>query len=359
MASSTAESSQAQYSAWQTSGGAAEQGIQQQSVPHRDSTDPHHTGYVQPLDSLATGGTGTITSSISSRRESHVSKSTHEKLLRWSTRVIAFLNNLTQDPNGQMTVAGQPKKAAMPISAFAKPKALAFVFRKSYGFLGVGVLNEVGFITKKLVHPDGRVSWSAPYFLCGRGYSVGLTLGRLQTGYCLALLNDEAVDRCLARDLKFGASLKFFVDMDGAYIRPVRIDSTNETDNVLDDGHGGLMAKYFRLEAMMVDCTFNWARTYPFRRLNDSVYGTVVSEDEVLGGTLAGPAEFEGVIDLLNRLSAAGDPRARKPRGKGTPFNDRSFSGRDRSFSGRDGNFSGFQSSANASASSLGIPSSG
>jgi len=165
------------------------------------------------------------------------------------------------------------------------------------------------------------VSWSAPYFLRGRGFSIGLTLGRLQTGYCLALLNEEAVERSLKRDVKVGAQFRFFVDMDGAYIRPVRIDSTNETDNVIDDGHGGLIAKYFRLEAMMVDVTLNWARILPYKKFNDDVYGSDVTQEDVLGGEMEGPAEFDGVIDLLNRLSAAGDKKAqRKTKAKSTPF---------------------------------------
>lgn len=290
----------------------------------------HPSMYLPNYDSLVQEVSA---QNISGRRSSVVSKMTHEKLLRWSTRVIAFLNNLTQDPSGQMGQSGQPRKVAMPISAFAKPKALAFVFRKSYGIGIGGVLNEVGFITRKLVHPDGHISWSPPYFLTGRGYSVGLSIGRLTTGYCLALLNEEAVQRCLTRKVKFGAQFRFFVDMDGAYVRPVRIDSTNETDNVIDDGQGGLIAKYFRLEAMMVDLTFNWARNIPFRKLNEAVYGPDVAQDEVLGGTVPGPPEFDGVLDLLSRLSAAGDTKsARKIRGRNAQLShDRSTGGRERS----------------------------
>ncbi len=323
---------------------------EREGVPDEGHSHRHSQAAYLPSYNSLVGTEGSIQTELSDGRTcglegcpkvarvSRVSRVTHERLLRWSTRVIAFLNNLTLDPTGQVTHTGQPKKVAMPISAFAKPKALAFVFRKAYGFLGVGVLTEIGFITKKLVHPDGSVSWSAPYFLRSRGYSVGLTIGRLQSGYCLALLNDEAVERILAPEVKFGANFRFFVDMDGAYVRPVRIDSTNETDNVLEDGHGGLIAKYFRLEAMMIDVTFTWAKNFSYRRLNDAVYGAEVSEDEVMGGTVSPPAEFEGVIDLLNRLSAAGDV---KRRGKG-PHVDRSFSNRgNRSLSaGRDRSYS-------------------
>lgn len=313
---------------------------EREGVPDEGHSHRHSQAAYLPSYSSLVGTEGSLQSELSDGRPGcpKVSRAAHERLLRWSTRVITFLNNLTLDPTGQVTLTGQPKQAAMPISAFAKPKALAFVFRKSYGFLGVGVLTEIGFITKKLVHPDGSMSWSAPYFLRSRGYSVGLTIGRLQSGYCLALLNDEAVDRILASEVKFGANFRFFVDMDGAYVRPVRIDSTNETDNVIEDGHGGMIAKYFRLDAMMIDVTFTWAKNFSYQRLNDAVYGAEMSADEVMGGTVCPPAEFEGVIDLLNRLSAAGDA---KRRGKGTHV-DRSFSNRgNRTFSaGRDRSYS-------------------
>lgn len=287
--------------------------------------------FLPQSDSLVGG----VTPDLSSRTSS-VSRNTHEKLLRWSTRVIAFLNNLTHDPSEHKSQSVQAKKAAMPLSAFAKPKALAFVFRKSYGFGFFGVLNEVGFITRKLEHEDGSVSWSAPYFLTGRGYSVGLTIGRLGTGYCLALLTNEAVERCLMGEMKFGAQVRFFIDMDGAYVRPVRMDSTNETDNVIDDGHGGLFAKYFRLEAMMVTMVFSWASNVPYRKLNDSTYWPGVPQDKVLGGEVPCPAEFGGVIDLLTRLSVAGDAQIHmRARGRKKPMGpDRSMSGRDRSTSG-------------------------
>lgn len=305
-------------------------------VPHRttpyDCDQSPENSFLPRYDSLAMGDAPGMSSG-----ESTLSKFTHEKLLRWSTRVIAFLNNLTQIPSVQASHSGNPKKCAMPLSAFAKPKALAFVFRKGYGLGLFGLLNEVGFVTRKIVHEDGRVSWSAPYFLTGRGFSVGLTIGKLATGYCLALLTDEAVERCLMGDIKFGAQVRFFIDMDGAYVRPTRMDSTNETDNVIDDGHGGLFAKYFRLEAMMVTMAFSWARNVPYRRLNDSTYGTGVPQNEVLGGTVPCPSEFGGVMDLLNRLSVAGDAQIhRRTRGRNAGMiPDRSLSGRDRSTSRR------------------------
>lgn len=246
-------------------------------------------------------------SGVFASRRSSITNQRHERLLKWSTRIITFLNNLTME----QTSGKNKKKAAMPYSAFARPKALAFFFRRSYGFLLAGMQSEIGFITKKIVDQEtGEVRWSAPYFMKGHGVSVGFTLGKLQSGLCLALMNDEALDNSLQSNIKFGAKFRFLVDMDGAYIRPVMLDSTAMEDNVIEDGHGGLIAKYFRMQAMMVDVTLDWARIVPFKYLNNIVYGKEMTEDDILCGQVAPPTEFSGVIDLLNRLSAYGDKKA-------------------------------------------------
>lgn len=259
-----------------------------------------------------------------SRRTSSITNQSHEQLLRWSTKIITFLNNLTMEQTSGKT----KRKAAMPYSAFAKPKALAFFFRRSYGFLLAGAQNEIGFITRKITDKDtGVIRWSAPYFMKGHGLSIGFTLGKLQSGLCLALMNDQALEHSLQSNIKFGSKCRFLIDMDGAYIRPVMLDSTAMEDNVIEDGHGGLMAKYFRLHAMMADITLDWARVVPYTSLNRSIYGPDVTGEEILGGEIMPPTEFSGVIDLLNRLSAYGDKKSLQKKArvdqsrKPSPFN--------------------------------------
>ncbi len=269
-------------------------------------------------------GTEQKTYSQNSTRASSITNQSHELLLRWSTKIITFLNNLTME----QTTGKTKKKAAMPYSAFAKPKALAFFFRKSYGFLLAGGQSEIGFITKKIVDQEtGQTRWSAPYFMKGHGVSLGFTLGKLQSGLCLALMNDEALEHSLQSNIKFGSKFRFLIDMDGAYIRPVMLDSTALEDNVIQDGHGGLIAKYFRMHAMMADITLDWARVVPHTFLNKSVYGSKLTGEEILSGDVAPPNEFSGVIDLLNRLSMYGDTKSVQKKArleqkrKPSPFN--------------------------------------
>ena len=43
---------------------------------------------------------------------------------------------------------------------------------------------ERGFVIRKLVAPDGSVSWSAPVFMRGRTYGVGITGGACRQYAC-------------------------------------------------------------------------------------------------------------------------------------------------------------------------------
>lgn len=288
--------------------------MSEQELQYREGPDQSH-----PAGSSGKKDYGSI-----SHRTSSITNQNHEQLLKWSTRIITFLNNLTME----QTSGKMKKKAAMPYSAFAKPKALAFFFRKSYGFLLAGGQAEIGFITKKVMDQEtGEARWSAPYFMKGHGLSIGFTLGKLQSGLCLALMNDEALEHSLQSNIKFGSKFRFLVDMDGAYIRPVMLDSTALEDNVIEDGNGGLIAKYFRMQAMTADMTLDLSRVVPYRSLNRSIYGPDLTGEEILGGAVESPTEFSGVIDLLNRLSMYGDKKSlqKKARNdqmkKPSPFN--------------------------------------
>lgn len=226
----------------------------------------------------------------------------HEELLRWSTKIITFLNNLTtEQPVGDQRV----RNAAMPYQAFTRAKALVFVFRKKWGFLG-SFQSEIGFITKKLTDGDGNIRWSAPIFTKGKSIGIGLTIGRLQSGMCLALMNDEALASASKATFRVGFKGQFLLDMDGAYLRAVRLDSTSQEDNVIMDGSGGMLAKYFRMEAMILDFSVELISVSQNKVANRRLYGNDYKVEDVLNGMEDVPIEFNGVIDLLNRLAEAG-----------------------------------------------------
>ena len=166
-----------------------------------------------------------------------------------SGNATAFLTNLTTDvtlPDGTVL------KAAMPVSAFRNIKGLAVSIRRKWGALGT-YTQEVAFITRKLDTPDGSLAWSPPFFFVGRLFGVGITLGSMRSGNAYALLNDEAFASFSHPHASFSINADFLVDMNGSKIRRITMDSTSQSACVNTDARGGMMAKYFRLSALMVD----------------------------------------------------------------------------------------------------------
>ena len=178
-----------------------------------------------------------------------MSDDVHQKLLKGSAKTMTFLTNLTSQ---QLDHGKVVRKPAMPLSAFRGVKGLAFCFRRKWGCI-FSFQHEFGFVTAKITAPDGSISWSAPYFVEGRVFGAGLTLGHLESGVCLALMNDEALAGATRPRSVFGLKAQFLVDMDGASIREAEFDSTSLIDNVITDSRGGMVANYFRMKAMMVD----------------------------------------------------------------------------------------------------------
>lgn len=233
----------------------------------------------------------------------------HKKLLDRAGRSITFLTNLTTEvplPGNKV------KKAAMPLSAFRGAKALAFVFRTKYGFLG-SYQKEVAFVTRKIVHPNGTVSWSAPLFLRSHSLGLGVTLGYFRGGFCTAILDDTALKFCLNNRLITTARGTFLIDMNGARVRGVSLDSASLDNNVSSSAVQGTRANYFRAEAMLMDFSLNFGYFRKITALNEALYGKATPE-EVLSGAVPCPTEFLTVLDVLKRYTEASMRSAGAPR---------------------------------------------
>jgi hypothetical protein len=72
------------------------------------------------------------------------------------------------------------------------------------------------------------------------------------------------------------------------------------------DGSGGMLAKYFRMEAMILDFSVELISVSQNKVANRRLYGNDYKVEDVLNGMEDVPIEFNGVIDLLNRLAEAG-----------------------------------------------------
>lgn len=224
----------------------------------------------------------------------------HAKLIDHAAKAITFLNNLISE---QHLPGNRVKKAAMPLTAFKGAKALVFSFRKKYGFLA-SYQREVGFITKKYTKPDGTVAWSPPIFLKSFAVGLGITIGYYRAGYCTAILDDVALEYSLKPHLLTTLRGVFMVDMNGANIRPIQMDSAAVDDNVSVGTISGQRANYFRAIAMLIDWSINVNHTTMWDALNKALYGNMSVRD-VLDGKAPCPTEFVSILDVLKRQTAA------------------------------------------------------
>lgn len=224
----------------------------------------------------------------------------HAELLKGAAQAFTFLNNLTTE---QRLPGNRVKKAAMPLTAFKGAKALVFSFRRKYGFLA-SFQQEMGFITKKYTRSDGTISWSPPIFLKSFAVGLGVTIGYYKGGYCTAILDDTALEYSLKPHLLTTVRGVFMVDMNGANIRPIKMDSAAVDDNVSVGTTSGQRANYFRADAMLIDWSLNINRTTMWNERNTALYGEVPVRD-VLDGKVPCPSEFSTIVDVLKRQTSA------------------------------------------------------
>lgn len=224
-----------------------------------------------------------------------IPESMHQALLKHAGKMITFVSNLTSE---RMLPDGTVVKPAMPLSAFLGARALVFLFRRKIGLLG-SYEWEFGFITQKIVGLDGSISWSPPYFIHGRTFGLGLTVGHFTIGLCIALLDEAAVHHALSPRTFVTAKGLFLVDMDGARVRGTKFDSTSQEDNVTYS-KAGTSASYYRADAMLIELSLNLGYIKPAKCWNNTAYGSATAED-VLAGKVLGPRAFGAALDLLKK----------------------------------------------------------
>lgn len=223
------------------------------------------------------------------------------KLQQAATLALRLLSDLTDT-----AIVGPDsiRLPAMPKSALLHTQGLACIYRRKAGLL-LSRTKAQGFIIKRIVRPDGTSTWSAPVFVRGRGFGLGLTAGVSRTFFCGALMNTAAFERELRQQCSASVACSFLVDMNGSYLRKTVFDSSTAgpSEVVTHDG-GAMTATYFRGTAMLVDGSVNVHWMYPFSQLNAELYGEGVDALSVLNGDLPPPEGFRAVHELLDRLTA-------------------------------------------------------
>ncbi|KAL4444081.1 hypothetical protein ABPG75_011818 [Micractinium tetrahymenae] len=213
------------------------------------------------------------------------------------------LDALTASPVLGVDAAGRDivKLAAMPKTAVVHAEGLAFVRRKKKGAI-FGVTKERVALIKRTALPDGTVVWSAPVFLRAKSYSLGLTGGFFRMEICMAIMNDKGMHSVLRPHRNLGFNAAFLVDMNGSSVRRLHTSSSGAQSQVTMDKDGGMMAKYYLMEAGMVDLSCRGGSFGLDDQLNYAVYGPNFDAQLVLQSKVLPPPEFQPIYNRLNEF---------------------------------------------------------
>ncbi|PRW50965.1 hypothetical protein C2E21_5465 [Chlorella sorokiniana] len=234
------------------------------------------------------------------------------RLHRVCDSMCHFLHEATDAPVVGKDGQGRDvvRVAAMPKTAVVHAQGLAFVTRKKKGFV-LGRTTERVVMIGKTVLPDGQVVWSGPVFLKGRYWSLGVTGGFMRMRMCLAIMNDKGMAGVLRPHHNLGVNASFLVDMNGSSIRRLHTTSSGQSQVITDDA-GGMLAKYYLLEAGLVDLSCRGGAFGLDRGMNEAIYGSEADAERILACKVAPPPEFQPVYDLLNEYVR--EVRAAHPR---------------------------------------------
>uniref|UniRef100_A0A1D1ZPZ5 Ysc84 actin-binding domain-containing protein n=1 Tax=Auxenochlorella protothecoides TaxID=3075 RepID=A0A1D1ZPZ5_AUXPR len=223
----------------------------------------------------------------------------HSKLERRANKAVLFLQQLTTI---QQTGEGL-KVPTMPKSAVVSAEGIAIKYKSKYGAL-LTRTTERGFVIRKLTGPGGEIRWSAPVFLQGSAMGAGLSGGYRKSRTCIALANDQAVQSALRSQSEFGPCVHFLLDMNGTRIKRAHFDSSDQASQtaVSQDRHGGMTAKYYQVDAAMVDISVEGGSTYVDKDFNAAVYGQGVTAEGILSGEVPPPAEFQLLYTVLQQF---------------------------------------------------------
>ncbi|PSC68298.1 hypothetical protein C2E20_8142 [Micractinium conductrix] len=194
------------------------------------------------------------------------------------------------------------KAGVMPKSAVTVAQALAFIFRRKRGAL-LGLSRERAFVVARKDDGEGGTAWSGPVFCKGGTLSLGLTAGWLDLRACWAIEGHEGMHQILQKHSLSGLNASFLLNMNSTYLRPLRPTG----GSVVDRGRrGGMVAKFFMVEAMLVDLSIRGGSFKVDEKFNATVYGADVSMDDVLCRRVPPPPQFDAVLDLLDECSRQG-----------------------------------------------------
>jgi len=155
-----------------------------------------------------------------------------------------------------------------------------------------GIIGPPGLCTPK---------WSPPIFTKGFSLGIGFSVGAETLCRCNVLLNEEALKERLRKVDSFGAAVNTLVDMNGSRLRKCQVTSAGDSQPVINEPNGGSYARYYIVEALLVEAAFRFIRKRPWKALNDDLYGPYVAPGDVLAGKVDHPPQMKVFYDLLQQ----------------------------------------------------------
>ncbi|KDD74721.1 hypothetical protein H632_c1113p1 [Helicosporidium sp. ATCC 50920] len=230
---------------------------------------------------------------------SELSEDAAERLQRYAHDAVILLQDLT----ATQTVGDTVRVPIMPKGALMRAEGFCLVHRRRAGAL-VSVGRERGLVIARLAAPGaGGNYWSAPVFTRGRVISLGFTGGFMRTRLCLALTNRQAVDSAMRRSTGLGVACTFLLDMNGSRVRSAQVDSRSTASPLVTDKHGGVLMRYFTMDAAMVDLSVR-AQSFDLdQNFNEAVYGERVAVDDILKGLVPPPPQFQILYTVLEQIA--------------------------------------------------------
>jgi hypothetical protein len=185
-------------------------------------------------------------------------------------------------------------KTGFGFFSYTKTKGMVFarnlVDRDSGG--RDGIIGPSGLYTPK---------WSPPIFTKGFSFGIGFSVGTEILCRCNVLLNEEALKERLRRVDSFGAAVNTLVDMNGSRLRKCQVTSAGDSQPVINEPNGGSYARYYIVEALLVEAAFRFIRKRPWKALNDDLYGPYIAPGDILAGKVDQPPQMKVFYDLLQQ----------------------------------------------------------
>lgn len=159
---------------------------------------------------------------------------------------------------------------------------------KAGGFI-VGAKYGVGYISCR---KSGGTGWSAPGTIKVEGGSVGFQIGGSETDVVMIVKNQRGADKLLSDKFTLGAE-------GGVAAGPVGRSATAQTDAQLS----AEILSWSRSHGVFAGVALTGATMRQDLDDNQALYGKLLTNEEIIKGTVAAPTAADRLLSLFNKYS--------------------------------------------------------